>query len=328
MRYIVYGAGAIGCTLGAHLFRQGHHVVLVGRGEHINKINQDGLKFVTGDEILTLNIPAYKIASELLPFTDEDVILLCVKSQHTLQCLGQLKEAGASKQLPIVCCQNSIWNEMMCSRTFHRVYGMTTVIPGVYLQPGEVLNPRTGNYGFIDLGCFPSGIDELAPQIVTDLSQAGFTANTHLDVMMSKGAKCLGNLANVIRALIADEHEGEQLIQKLREEAMTVWQACGIEWEDQQQFRERIKANPGERKIPPEYRDNQFFGSSWQSLQRQAGSIETELLNGEVVFLGKMVGIETPYNQLVTDLATEMVKNGEPPGRYTEAEIIGMIESQ
>ena len=261
----------------------------------------------------------------MTPFTDSDVILLCVKSQHTLQCLGELKRAGAPRDLPIVCCQNSIWNEPTCARAFQRVYGMLTFVPAIYLQPGEVVNPSTMRYGLLDIGLFPGGIDPLTEQISTDFAAAGFAASAHAAVMLAKGAKCLGNLGNVVRALVSDENEGEKLINKMRQEAMTLWQACGIEWEDYDHFRQRLQAYPGQFKIPAGYEDMKMLGSSWQSLERQAGSIETELLNGEVVALGKWVGIETPYNQIVTQLATQAVEQQQSPGQYTEAEILAMV---
>jgi 2-dehydropantoate 2-reductase len=39
MRFVVYGAGAIGGVVGARLFQQGHEVVLIARGAH-----HDGLR--------------------------------------------------------------------------------------------------------------------------------------------------------------------------------------------------------------------------------------------------------------------------------------------
>lgn len=39
MRFIVYGAGGIGSTIGAHLFRQGYEVVLVGNAAHVDAIS-------------------------------------------------------------------------------------------------------------------------------------------------------------------------------------------------------------------------------------------------------------------------------------------------
>ncbi len=35
MRYVILGAGAIGCAIGGRLFEHGHDVVLVARGAHL-----------------------------------------------------------------------------------------------------------------------------------------------------------------------------------------------------------------------------------------------------------------------------------------------------
>ncbi|MDP6037442.1 MAG: 2-dehydropantoate 2-reductase N-terminal domain-containing protein, partial [Candidatus Latescibacteria bacterium] len=67
MRYIIYGAGGIGCTIGGHLFRTGHEVALVGNAEHMSAIEDKGLTFATGDGVHTLKIPAFKTAEELAP---------------------------------------------------------------------------------------------------------------------------------------------------------------------------------------------------------------------------------------------------------------------
>ena len=120
MRFIIYGAGGIGCVIGGHLFRQGYDVVLVGNPQHMEAINANGLKLVTGDEAFVLRIPAVKDANELVPFRGDDVVMLCAKSQHTLRCLGQLRNAGAPRTLPIFSCQNAIWNESMATRVFDK----------------------------------------------------------------------------------------------------------------------------------------------------------------------------------------------------------------
>ena len=137
MRYIVYGAGGIGSVIGASLFSHGHRVVLVGNPAHVESVRKDGLRFVTPDRTTSLMVEAFETAEEVSPFGDGDVVLLTAKSQHTVRCLGQLKNAGASRMLPIFCCQNSIWNEPMASRVFDRVYGVAVSLPATFLKPGR-----------------------------------------------------------------------------------------------------------------------------------------------------------------------------------------------
>ena len=89
MRFIIYGAGAIGSIIGGHLHRTGYHVGLVGNARHVDKIREDGLRLVTPDETYVLKMRACMNARELTPFTEDDVVLLTAKSQHTLVCLLQ-----------------------------------------------------------------------------------------------------------------------------------------------------------------------------------------------------------------------------------------------
>ena len=46
-RYIVYGAGGIGASLGAQLARAGREVVLIARGAQLTALREKGLEYVT-----------------------------------------------------------------------------------------------------------------------------------------------------------------------------------------------------------------------------------------------------------------------------------------
>jgi 2-dehydropantoate 2-reductase len=54
-------------------------------------------------------------------------------------------------------------------------------------------------------------------------------------------------------------------------------------------------------------------GSSWQSLARGTGTIETDYLNGEIVLLGRMHGVPTPANELMQQTANRLAAEGAPP---------------
>ena len=111
MRFVVFGAGAIGSGMGGHLHRTGHDALLVGRPAHVERIRQHGLRLITADETYTVPVPAVS-RPEDIGFTDDDVVLLCVKSQDTDRALVDIRAAGGDpRSLPILCCQNSITNE-------------------------------------------------------------------------------------------------------------------------------------------------------------------------------------------------------------------------
>src|SRR5919202_6640133 len=190
MRFVVYGAGAIGSGIGGHLHRTGHDAILVGRPAHVERIRSHGLQLVTPDQTYTLHVPAVSRAEDV-GFRDGDVVLLCVKSQDTDSALVEIRAAAgeAARTLPIFCCQNSITNEPAALRYFRRVYGVLIVIPGVFLEPGVVHNPITGNTGFVEIGTFPTGADDLAAAVAQALGEAGYASFVNPEVMAARGAK-------------------------------------------------------------------------------------------------------------------------------------------
>jgi 2-dehydropantoate 2-reductase len=68
-------------------------------------------------------------------------------------------------------------------------------------------------------------------------------------------------------------------------------------------------------------------GSSWQSLQRGTGDVETDYLNGEMVLLGRMHGVPAPANQLLQQLTRELAVNRDAPGPTPAAPILERIET-
>ena len=58
MRFVIFGAGAIGGAVGARLHQSGHAVTLIARGAHLEAIRRDGLTFLTPVERVVLPLPA------------------------------------------------------------------------------------------------------------------------------------------------------------------------------------------------------------------------------------------------------------------------------
>lgn len=66
-------------------------------------------------------------------------------------------------------------------------------------------------------------------------------------------------------------------------------------------------------------------GSSWQSLARSSGSVETDYLNGEIVMLGRLYNVPTPVNALLQHLANQLARNRRSPGSVSDAEFLGLL---
>ncbi|MCB0994891.1 MAG: hypothetical protein KDB21_07355, partial [Acidimicrobiales bacterium] len=57
MRFVVYGAGAVGGVVGFRLFEAGYEVVLVARGAHHDAIAERGVRLDTDHGSATLAVP-------------------------------------------------------------------------------------------------------------------------------------------------------------------------------------------------------------------------------------------------------------------------------
>jgi 2-dehydropantoate 2-reductase len=322
VRLIVYGAGGVGSVIGASLFSHNYQTVLVGNSDHVDSIGREGLRLVTPDSTKTLKVKAVKTAEEVAPFGEGDVVLLTAKSQHTIRCLGQLKNAGAPKTLPIFCCQNSIWNEPTASRVFDNVYGVVVTLPATFLKPGEVYTPLSGIKGHLEIGRYPSGTDSVAEEVTRSLSESDFDACLNESVMKAKGAKCLANLLNPVDA-ITDSSGSEEFTAHVREEAERIWKAAGIEWESLESYSKRSRSK---MQFPRAESPGRRGGSStWQSMVRGTGNVEAGEINGDVVTIGKFLGIQTPYNECLWRVCADMALKNEKPGKYSLSDLEGMV---
>lgn len=309
MRYVIYGAGGIGGTIGARLFQHGCDVVLICRGEHLHVIQSRGLTFKAPEESVRLPVSAVGHPREI-DFQDDDVVLLTMKSQDTEAALDDLRRAGGG-DLPVVCAQNGVDNERMALRRFARVYGMVVWVPATYLEPGLVLNHAAPVGGILDAGRYPRGTDALIGRVAADLTAAGFVARADPDIMRWKYTKLLSNVRNAFQAACGVDARSKMIVRALRAEALACYTAAGIASVPEAEFKARVTAHVTLGEIEGHPRTG---GSSWQSLQRGLGSVEADYLNGEIVLLGRLHGVPTPCNALVQQVAHRLARTGQPPG--------------
>ncbi len=323
MRIIVYGAGGIGGTIGARLYQQGREVVLIARGEHGRVLAADGLCLVAPEGTVTLPIPTVAHPQEL-EFRDDDLVLLAMKSQHTLAALEDLL-AVAPAGLGIICAQNGVANERMSLRRFRRVYAMLVHLPALHLEPGVVVTHAAGRGGILDTGRYPQGIDDACGQLTAALEQAGFSAEPDPRVMRLKYAKLLMNLNNALQAATEMRGEARRISRLLKHEALACFEAAGIDCATVEEVQTRHRDTYRLADVPGHPRGG---GSSWQSLVRGTGNIETDYLNGEVVLLGRLHGVATPANVVCQRLARRMATEGLAPGSFATDEVLALIEAE
>jgi 2-dehydropantoate 2-reductase len=314
MRYVIIGAGAIGGVLGARLHDAGRDTVLVARGANATALRDNGLTLATPTATTTHHVPIVERVAELRP---DDLVVLAVKTQDTTAALDALPLTGDT---PILCAQNGVENERIALRRSANVYGMCTIIPATHLSPGVVVAQCAPYSGALVVGRYPSGKDDLATRIAADLDHAGLPAIADDDVPAWKYTKLLHNLPNAIDALVHpdDTEAARELGRALRAEADTVLAAAGIHRVSD----ETMAAFRAGRVEPRPVPGHQAGNSTWQSLVRGAGSVETDYFNGEIALLGRLHGVPAPINAALQRAARATARDNRPPHTLRVAELM------
>jgi 2-dehydropantoate 2-reductase len=66
-------------------------------------------------------------------------------------------------------------------------------------------------------------------------------------------------------------------------------------------------------------------GSTWQSVARNQGSVETDWLNGEVARLGRLHDVPTPANALLQREVWRLVHEGGAAGSRRAADLLAAL---
>ncbi len=315
IRIIIFGAGAIGGTLGGHLALSGTEVILIARSGHVNRINENGLRFITPSGTHLIKIPAVTSPGQI-NFLPGDIIFLCVKSQNTEEALYNLH--SVVKDIPVFCFQNGVRNEEIASHFFSQVYGVMVRIGGEYIKDGEI-TVRRDPPGWVVIGRYPQGRDNRMEMVEKHLRQAGFMVRLSPNVMPYKWGKLVTNLGNAIGAITNSRWEETRRINlAVTEEARNILKLADVPWISQEQLAAEWKEIA---KKPRKILTTESQSSTWQSLARKQGSVETEYLNGEIVRQAKLIGKEAPLNAALLKISQEMAAQQEIPGKYTTDEL-------
>jgi 2-dehydropantoate 2-reductase len=323
MRFILYGAGGVGGTIGAELFRAGEDVILIARGAHLDAIQKNGLRYETPHYQELLLIAAVGHPNEI-DFQDGDVVILSMKAQHTIAALEDLR-AAAGDTVPVICCQNGVANEAMASRRFRHVYAMAVYLPGESLEPGVIRCHSENKIGILDAGVYPSGVDDLITRVAESLEAANIVSVSTADTMAWKYTKLVINTSNAIDAACDPDAETKTLRDQLHAEAFACFDAAGIPYRTLKEMRERRGDLMKNGKIDGVGRAG---GSSWQSLENGCPDNEIDYLNGEIVQLGRLHGVPTPANAAMQNLMTQMTRDGIAPRSFGMDEINTLIAAE
>lgn len=334
-RYVFIGAGAVGSAVGGLLAQQGSDVLLVARGDHGRTVTEKGLTLRCPDTTVTLPVPVVN-GPDQARLTVDDVLVLTTKTHQVEAAINEWADvpvhghdgtvAGrAADLLPIFTALNGVAAEEIALRYAERVFAVCVWFPAVMLEPGEVIVRAAPLRGVFHIGRYgasgdPDGDARLLDGLSRDWVPAGCAVTRPPAVMEWKYRKLLTNLGNVLQALLGDASEADDVGKAAEAEARAILSEAGIAFTEDAESRASwqregfsVQPVPGE----PE----QLGGSSWQSLMRGTGTIETDFLNGEIALIARRTGQSAPINARLTALARRAARERMHPGAISAGEL-------
>ena len=321
LRIVIYGAGAVGGVVGGLLALSDTPVVLIGRPNNVNAIREHGLRIVTPGVTQTIKLPVVTMPDQV-DFGPTDVVFLSVKGQDTERAMRDLH--AVVKDVPIFCFQNGVRNEEIVSKYYAHVYGVMVKAILFFTRDGEVI-ARGDSPNQLVVGSYPKGTDELTEDVAAKLRRAGYEIKVTPEIMAYKYGKLIGNLTNAVGAItnIAGE-EVEPITRAVQNEGKEILTMAAIKWVSTDEPSPRRPKDAINQ--PYDGLSGMPLGSTWQSLTRRQGAVETEFLNGEIVRIAAKFGKRAPINETLLHITVEMAANHELPGKYSPIELIRLLK--
>ena len=228
MRYTVFGAGAIGGTVGAHMVRGGESVLFVDSDvDHVRAMQHRGLTIRGFAE--TFTVPVEATTPDALPNSLESV-LLSVKAPATEDAVRSFTDRLAPEGC-VVSLQNGL-NELVIARLVgqQRTVGAFVNFSADYLEPGLI---HFGGRGAFVLGELDGSVSPRLRSLQRALGHWGDVSVTdniwgYLWGKQAYGAMLFATaLTNDSMADAIDDHRG--LMVQLANEALRVAAALEIQ---------------------------------------------------------------------------------------------------
>jgi 2-dehydropantoate 2-reductase len=285
MKVAVVGAGAVGCYYGGMLARAGHDVTLIGRPQHVEAIERQGLRLETQTFDERIRVSA---SSEGSAVQSAQIVLLCVKSTDTDSAAAAIKPHLAPEAL-VLSLQNGVENaDRLRARLPQDVLAAVVYIGTEMAGPGHVRHHGRGEL-IIERS---RASDEVAQALIA----AGVPTDISDNVRGALWAKLILNCAyNALSAITQLPYgrlvKGAGITAVMRDvvdECLAVAKAddVTIPGDVDAAVRKIAETVPGQ------------YSSTAQDLARGKPS-EIDHLNGLIVRRGEALGVATPVNRLL-----------------------------
>jgi 2-dehydropantoate 2-reductase len=296
LRIAIIGAGAIGCLFGGRLHMAGESVLLIHHKRSVAaSIEKNGVSIrELSGRVVRVHI---RTRTRLSRRDKPELVLITVKAYDTEHVASNLKKSVA-KNVPILSLQNGLGNVETLQRELasDSIVGCTTTEAALTRGPGRVV--RTG-HGRTWLGEMNGKLSERLLAIERIFRKAGFSTVVTHNIKGMLWAKAIVNSAvNPISAIArvknGDVHKSNELRHiafRVIDEGVAVAKANEI----------LLKPSPKRLLSTVLALTSRNKSSMLQDIEARRKT-EIRELNGSMSRLGSLVGVTTPYNDLLTRL--------------------------
>ena len=293
MKVAVVGAGGVGGYFGGMLARAGHDVTYVARGEHLQAIQERGLR-VESQLDGTFTAPGQAL-NDTAEVGIQDLVLFAVKMYHNSQAIPSLTPMVGPDTV-VLTLQNGIDNGEQIAETIgdSRVMIGSAYMEGRISEPGVVTQggPGTATFGEMHVA-----ITRRGEELLQRFQEAGWRVNLHENMpgMLWKkfayisGSAAVCAAANCVYEEMRTIPATRKLIQKAIEETLAVGRARGapIMVDSLQWAMDALDRFPGQGRA----------SMAKDFIEKQP--VELDGLTGAVIRLGLEVEVPTPINDFL-----------------------------
>jgi 2-dehydropantoate 2-reductase len=314
---LIWGAGAIGGTIGAYFARAGPEVVFVDRAaDHVETINTRGLS-IEGP-IAEFNIKARAFSPETLE-GKFGTVFLCVKAHHTLEAVRAL-EPHLNPDGVVVSAQNGL-NELEIASVVGepRTVGCFVNFGADYIEPGVI---HYAGRGAVVIGELNGAITprlEALRQLMLEFDDRAMCSTNIWGFLWGKlayGAQLFVTaLTNesIADALASPQHR--KLFIEIAREVMRVAAARGIKPEgfngfDPHAFTPEANLEVATQSLEEMVIFNRKSAKThtgiWRDLAVRKRQTEVDAQLGSIVKLGAEVGVPAPITKRLIEMIHEI----------------------
>jgi 2-dehydropantoate 2-reductase len=320
MKVCIYGAGAIGGWIGAHLAQTGHEISVVARGATLQALKKDGLQCIqTQPSLITLKaqVKASDQASDLGP---QDLVIVSVKAPGMLDVARNMAPLLAPHTMVMTAMNGVPWwffngfggalkgtrlntidpeGQIDHAIPAHHVVGCVVHASCSLDAPG-VVRHHFGQGLILGEPAQQSGqVAERVQQLVANLQTAGFNASASAQIQKDVWYKLWGNMTvNPISAftgattdLIMQDDLVRNFVSQIMLEAKVIGEKIGIPIAQTPEDRHAVTRKLG------------AFKTSMLQDVEAGKAVELDALVSVVRELGQLTQVSTPYTDALLGLS-------------------------